>query len=549
MNAAWVCLVGLICLTLGYRFYARFLATHVFDLRRSEPVPSKQLEDGIDYVPTKRAILFGHHYASIAGAAPIIGPAIAVVWGWLPAVVWIVVGSIFMGAVHDLSVLVLSMRNGGKSVAQISASVLGSRTRPLFLLVVFVLVMVVIAVFADAIAKLFIAYPGSVFPVNFQIIVAVLIGWVSYKKGYPLLWPSIAALLILYTTIFAGEMLPLSLASLVGTESEGLAWVVLLLIYSFFASVIPVWVLLQPRDYINSHQLFGGLGLMILGIFVAQPIMKAPAIADAPGDAPSLMPFLFVTVACGAISGFHGLVSSGTTSKQIENATDAPLIGYGSMLGEALVALLATLAVSAGLADWAVHYHSFAAASKGGISAFVAGAATFVSALGIPSGSAQVLVAVMVISFAATSLDTAVRIQRYILSELGELYGIRILTHRSVGGFLSVAPPLFLYMSGTDQALWPLFGSTNQLLAGLSLVVVTVWLKKCGRPWLYTGIPMTLVVLAAGFSMAGNIMSYWAAGNLVLTVVGALVLALEIWVVLEGVAAMRRLRHCESSTT
>src|SRR5690606_14672481 len=177
-----------------------------------------------------------------------------------------------------------------------------------------------------------------------------------------------------------------------------------------------VWVLLQPRDYINSHQLFVGLGTMILGIFISRPLIVAPAIATPPSDAPNILPFLFVTIACGAISGFHGLVSSGTTSKQLEKATDAPMIGYGSMLGEGLVALLATLAVSAGLADFAAHYHSFAAAAKGSIAAFVAGAATFVSAVGIPSGAAQVLVAVMVISFAATSLDTGVRIQRYILS-------------------------------------------------------------------------------------------------------------------------------------
>lgn len=545
MNAAWVCLVGLISLILGYRFYSRFLARHVFDLRRSEPVPSKEFEDGVDYVPTKRAILFGHHYASIAGAAPIIGPAIAVVWGWLPAVIWIILGSIFMGAVHDFSVLVLSMRHGGKSVAQISASVLGPRTRPLFLLVVFVLVMVVIAVFADAIAKLFIAYPGSVLPVNFQIIVAVLIGWVSYKKGLPLLWPSVLALVLLYAMVFVGEVLPLSLGDWFG-EKQGLVWVLLLLIYSFIASVIPVWILLQPRDYINSHQLFVGLAAMIAGIFVAQPIIQAPAFAEPPGDAPSLLPFLFVTIACGAISGFHGLVSSGTTSKQIENATDAPMIGYGAMLGEALVALLATLAVSAGLADFAEHYHSFAAASKGGIAAFVAGASTFVSALGIPAGPSQVLVAVMVISFAATSLDTGVRIQRYILSELGEIYGIRFLTQRYVAGFLAVAPPLALYLSGKDKALWPLFGATNQLLAGLSLVVVTVWLKKTGRPWLYTGLPMMFVVVAAGLSMAGNIMNYWAAGNIVLMAVGSFVLALEIWVVLEGAFAMRRLTEGKS---
>jgi carbon starvation protein len=445
-----------------------------------------------------------------------------------------------MGAVHDFSVLVLSIRHGGKSVAQVSAAVLGPNTRPLFLLVVFVLVMVVIAVFADAIAKLFVAYPGSVLPVNFQIIVAVLIGWVAYKKNLPLLWPSIIALVLLYAAVFVGEAVPLSLAQIVGPENEGLSWVVLLLIYSFIASVIPVWVLLQPRDYINSHQLFVGLFVMIAGIFVARPMIQAPAIAVPPDDAPSLLPFLFVTIACGAISGFHGLVSSGTTSKQIEKATDAPMIGYGGMLGEGLVALLATLAVSAGLADWASHYHSFAAAAKGGISSFVEGAATFVSALGIPAGPSQVLVAVMVISFAATSLDTGVRIQRYILAELGELYGIQFLQQRFIGGFLAVAPPLALYVSGKEKTLWPLFGATNQLLAGLSLVVVTVWLKKSGRPWLYTGIPMIFVVIVAGLSMGGNIMNYYRGGSWLLMAVGSLVLALQVWVVLEGIRSIRK---------
>lgn len=534
--------MGLVALGLGYRFYARFLGRFVFALKDDEPVPSKEFNDGVDYVPTKRPILFGHHYASIAGAAPIIGPAIAVVWGWVPAVIWIVLGSILMGAVHDFSVLVLSMRHGGKSVGQISALVLGPRTRPLFLLVIFVLVMVVIAVFASAIAKLFVAYPGSVGPVNFQIIIAIGIGWLSYKKNVPLLWPSIVALLGLYGMAYVGDKIPLSLAGLVGEENQGTVWVVLLLIYSFVASVIPVWILLQPRDYINSHQLFVGLGTMILGIFIAQPTIQAPTFA-VPSDAPSLLPFLFVTIACGAISGFHGLVSSGTTSKQIEKATDAPMVGYGGMLGEGLVALLATLAVSAGLADWAAHYHRpFAEVAKGGLGAFVEGAATFVAAVGIPNSAAQVLVAVMVISFAATSLDTGVRIQRYILSELGEIYGIGFLRQRYIAGFVAVAPPLALYLTGTDKTLWPLFGATNQLLAGLSLIVVTVWLHKSGRPWLYTGIPMIFVVLVAGASMAANIVGYLKEGNYLLLAVGSFVLALEVWVVLEGIRAVREFR-------
>ncbi len=550
MNAAVVCLAGLVCFALGYVFYSRHLARDVFKLRSDEPVPSKELSDGVDYVPTPRVVLFGHHYASIAGAAPIIGPAIAVVWGWVPALVWVVFGSIFMGAVHDFSTLVLSMRNGGKSVGQVSAKVIGPRARPMFLLVIFFLIMVVIAVFAKAIATLFVKQPGTVVPINFQIIVAVLMGWLCYKKRVKLLIPSIVALLLLYAMVAVGVVLPVSLAPLVGADNEGLVWIILLLAYSFIASVLPVWTLLQPRDYINSHQLFVGLFALVLGILIAHPTITAPAIAIAPGDAPAIFPFLFVTIACGAISGFHGLVASGTTSKQVKSAPDARMIGYGGMLGEGLLALIATLAVSAGLADWASHYSSYAVAAKGGIAAFVVGAASFLSALGIPSGPAQVVVAVMVISFASTSLDTGVRIQRYILSELGELYDIKALTNRYLSGAIAVLIPFALYLSGKDGALWPLFGASNQLLAGLSLVIVTVWLYRSHhKAWAYTGIPMVFVLLVSGLSMGINLANYLAEGNYLLLVIGGIILALEVWVVLEGILAIRRGRAPQVAST
>lgn len=541
MNAAWVCLAGLLFFAFGYFWYSRRLTRDVFRLRPDEPVPSKELSDGVDYVPTPKVVLFGHHYASIAGAAPIIGPAIAVVWGWVPALVWVVLGTVFMGAVHDFSTLVLSMRNEGKSVGQISAKVIGPRTRPLFLLVIFFLIMVVIAVFAKAIATLFVKQPGTVIPINFQIIVAVAIGWLCYKKRVKLLIPSIVALLLLYASVVVGVEVPASLAPLVGAENEHLVWVVLLLIYSFVASVLPVWILLQPRDYINSHQLFVGLGALVLGIFIAQPTITAPALAVAPSDAPAMFPFLFVTIACGAISGFHGLVASGTTSKQVGCATDTRMIGYGGMLGEGLLAMIATLAVSAGLADWASHYHSFAEAAKGGIGSFVVGASSFLAPLGIPSQPAQVVVAVMVIAFAATSLDTGVRIQRYILSELGELYDIKPLANRYVAGLVAVLLPFALYVSGKDGALWPLFGASNQLLAGLSLVIVTVWLYRERRGvWAYTGIPMAFVLVVSALSMGMNLVQYLSDGNYLLLVIGGIILALEFWVVLEGILAVRR---------
>lgn len=547
MSSALLCVIGFSVFAAGYFFYSRFLADKVFELKEDEPVPSKEHFDGVDYVPSNRHILFGHHYASIAGVAPIVGPAIAVIWGWAPAFLWVVLGTVFMGAVHDFSTLVLSLRKGGRSVGKITEEVIGQRSRNLFLLVVFLLVLLVIAVFARAIASLFVAYPGTVIPINFEILVAVLMGYACYRRKVALFWPSVAALIMLYALVWVGVKVPVSLEPIAAGISQELLWVVFLLVYSFIASVLPVWVLLQPRDYINSHQLFVGLAALVVGVLIANPQLVAPAFNVAPPDAPSIVPFLFVTVACGAISGFHGLVSSGTTSKQIERARDCRMIGYGGALGEGVLALLATLAVSAGLADWASHYHSFEAAASGGIAAFVQGASSFLLPLGIPSSVGQVLIGVMVISFAATSLDTAARIQRYILHELGEAYGIGALKNRYVAGGVAVLLPFFLYLAGTDAKLWPLFGATNQLLAGLSLVVVTLWMYATGRRWIYLGVPMVLVLSISALSMALSLADYLAKGDYLLLVAGSLVLALEIWIVLEASAALRRLRRGESA--
>ena len=538
MNAAVVCVAGIAVFALGYRFYSRYLAQRVFGLRSDEPVPSRELEDGVDYVPTNKHVLLGHHYSSIAGAAPIIGPAIAVVWGWVPAVLWVVLGTVFMGAVHDFSTLVMSMRHNGNSVGHIVADVIGPRTRTLFLLVILFLIMLVIAVFAKAISGLFVAFPGTVLPINFEIVVALAIGWVCYKKKVPLLWPSIGALIALYAMVYVGVKVPIALDGL--GEHQAMFWVVFLLVYSLVASLLPVWVLLQPRDYINSHQLMVGLAFLVLGILVAHPTISAPAFATAPDDAPSWFPFLFVTIACGAISGFHGLVASGTTSKQIACATDARLIGYGGMIGEGMLALIATLAVSAGIANWAGHYDSFAVAARSGVGNFVEGASTFLVALGIPGGPAAVVVGVLVISFAATSLDTGVRIQRYICQELGQIYGIQALRNRYIAGLIAVVPPFFLIYYGQAAKLWVLFGASNQLLAGLSLTVVGVWLYRTGRPWIHIAIPLVLVLAIAGTSMVIKVGELLDAGSYLLATIGSIILALEVWVVLEGIAAVRR---------
>lgn len=544
MNAALLAVIVLVVFALGYRFYSRFLANVVFQLDADEPVPSRELEDGVDYVPTSRQVLWGHHFASIAGAAPIVGPAIAVIWGWLPALIWICVGTVFMGAMHDFSALVISLRHRGRSIGEIAGHVINRRTQVLFLIVISFLIWVVLAVFAYIIATLFKNNPASIFPINVQIVVAMTLGWLVYKRGMSMLVPSLVGYAILLYAIFIGDDVAAAFPFI--TEISITTWVWLLLTYSFVASVLPVWLLLQPRDYLNSHQLVTALVVLTLGLFTLQPTIVAPVINLSPEGAPSMFPFLFVTIACGAISGFHGLVASGTTSKQVSTMTDARAIGYGGMLAEGYLGLLATLAATAGFAtaaEWSSHYASWGAANGLGskLGAFVDGGARFVGSLGIPVEMAQTFMAVVIIAFAATSLDTGARIQRLVISELGELYGVKFLSNRFIAGGLGIAAALVLAVTqGGGQgglALWPLFGTTNQLVAGVTLLIVSVWLKKLGRPVVYTLVPMILIGGVTFFAMLGNLIDYFANfGELwLLACSGSVVLVLDIWIILEGV--------------
>ena len=472
MNSAYLAIVGIVIFLLGYRFYSRYIGTRIYAYNELRKMPAHELRDDLDYVPTKRHILFGHHFTSIAGAAPIIGPCVAAYWGWLPAFLWIVIGTVFMGAVHDFGALVVSVREKGRSIADISSKVISDRARIMFLIFILMLVWLVLAVFAMAIADLFVAVPTAVLPINIEIILAIAVGWLIYRKNTMALAPSLIALALLYFFVWAGTHMPLSFESLGMTKQDATTiWVVLLFIYSSIASLLPVWFLLQPRDYINSHQLFVGLGLLYLGIFIAQPAIDAPAIRTAvdPG-APPMIPLLFVTIACGAISGFHGLVASGTTSKQANEMRDTRIIGYGGMLGEGSLALASTVAAVAGITlvascelpsighvdnlSWAVYYDTWAHASDNKAAAFVLGGGALLEQIGLPSALAKTLMAVLVISFAATTLDTATRIQRFVLSELGIALKIKSLTNRYLATAVAVLPGAWL-------ALWNITDSAS----------------------------------------------------------------------------------------
>ncbi len=539
---------------LGYRGYSRIISQKVFGLSDDERTPAHDpnLRDDYDYIPTERHILWGHHYTSIAGAAPIIGPTVAVIWGWGPALFWIVFGTIFIGAVHDFGALALSARNDGQTVGGLATSVINPRVHILFQIIVYFLVWVVLAVFAFAIGILFDRYPASVIPVNFEIIVAILIGFTFKKKKGGILIPSILALISLYAMVAVGVIFPISLTPLIGTESNPvIVWAILLLIYSAIASLLPVWLLLQPRDYINSHQLIVGLIALLLGLFILNPEMNAPVLNLHPKGAPPLFPIIFVTIACGAISGFHGLVSSGTTSKQLNKMGDARFIGYGGMLGEGTLALIATLAVAAGLPDWGTEYAEWNESGVNAIANFVSGAGHFLEALWLPSAWAQAVVAILAISFAATSMDTGARIQRLIVTEIGIALNIPPLRNRYIATLVAVGPAIPLVMAGPKVwlPLWLLFGTTNQLIGGMTLLILFVYLYRNGKPLLHVAIPMLFLVTMTTAAMLYSIVNWigtlgteGASANWMTILIGIAILLLEIWVIIEAIVILKKLR-------
>jgi carbon starvation protein len=553
MNAIVVALVGLVLYFLAYQFYSRFIAERIYRLDPNFKTPAHELEDGIDYVPTNKHVLWGHHFTSVAGAAPIVGPAIAAFWGWLPAFLWVVFGTIFFAGVHDFGTLWVSSRHKGRSMGALTEDLLGARARSLFLIVIFLLLLMVNAVFAIVIARLFVSFPGSVFPIWMEIPVAVLIGYFIHRRGGKLLLPSLAALVALYVFVWIGSMVPISLPqNLLGLPPEA-SWVIILFIYAGIASLLPVWFLLQPRDYINSHQLFVGLAILYLGLLIGNPQMVAPALNPEPTGAPWLIPFLFITIACGAISGFHGLVSSGTSSKQLNKETDARYVGYFGSVGEGILALGTILAVSAGLAatqaEWAASYSNWGAASGGAVGFFVQGMANFGTNLGLPLGVAEVLASVMVISFAATTMDTGLRLQRYVITEVGDIYQVPVLKKPVVATLIAAGTCLLLAFGSQAGGeigsggfiIWPLFGTTNQLLAALSLIVVSVFLRRLGRNAWPVILPMIFLLTVTVFAMLIQVGQWWgitAQPNYLLAVLGTLILIAAIWMVLEAFWAL-----------
>ncbi|HZW59267.1 MAG TPA: carbon starvation protein A [Woeseiaceae bacterium] len=551
MQSIMIVILGLAGMTFGWFVYSKFIATKIYRLDPDFVTPAHELNDGIDYHPTNKYVLWGHHFTSVAGAAPIVGPAIAVYWGWVPAVLWVTLGTIFFAGVHDFGALWASVRHKGRSIGALSEDVIGKKTRALFMVVTFLVLLMVNAVFGIVIARAFIGTPSAVFPAWAAIFVALVVGQFIHRK-FNLTVITLLGVIALYVSIYAGSVMPLELPdSLFGLTTNS-SWVVLLFVYAAIASMLPVWVLLQPRDFINGMQLFVGLGLLYGAVLLSMPDITAPAFNhQVTMDAPSIIPLLFVTIACGAVSGFHGIVSSGTSSKQIDKETDARFVGYLGAVGEGSLALITIVAVSgvalAATPDaWQEIYHDYHAAGAGN---FIRGGAQLITnGWGLPLSISTTLLATMVVLFAGTTMDSGVRLQRYIIQEWGEIYNIPLFKKGVAATLVAVTCCLLLaFGAGSSGSgglvIWPLFGSTNQILAGLTLLVISVMLIKLGRPARYTLLPMIFVMITSSWAAVLKLIEFWQAGNWLLVTIDAIVLITSVMVILEAASVIARFRR------
>lgn len=522
MNALWIVIISIIVFIVAYITYGSWLAKQ-WGIDPTRKTPAHEMNDGVDYVPTKPAVLLGHHFASIAGAGPINGPIQAAIFGWVPVLLWIVVGSIFFGGVHDFGSLFASVRHKGKSIGEVIHTNMGKKGMMLFSVFAWLTLLLVVAAFTNIVASTFASVPAAASSSLMFIVLAVAFGYAVYRKGLSLKIGTIVGVIALFLCVYLGYLFPLQLS--LNT------WIVIMMVYIFIASTAPVWILLQPRDYLNSFLLYAMIAGAVLGIVIFRPSIQLPAVTGFNVNGQLMFPMLFVIVACGAISGFHSLVASGTTSKQIDNEKDSKAIGYGAMLIEGVLAVIALVTAAY------ISNGELTELLKGGpVNVFSSGVGTFMSKFGIPFDIGKSFVALAVSAFALTSLDTATRLGRFIFQEFfdnPEKEKQSVLTNMYVSTAITVIIGGYLAAGGYAR-IWPIFGSANQLLAALSLLAVAVWLKKTGKNYHMLTIPMIFMLVITLFALVLLIKSNLAAGNYILVVFPVLLFVLAIVLAKEG---------------
>ena len=533
------------------------LQQRILGVDAARPTPARTLSDGIDYVPAHPAVLFGHHFASIAGAGPIVGPIAAAYFGWGAVVAWVVLGCIFIGAVHDMASLFLSVRHEGRSIASVIETVLGRPGKLLFLVFCWSTLVLVCAEFTRQVAATFVASPEVASASLLFIALAVVFGIATNRAKVPLLAATLVFVPVMFGCIWLGMKFPCDLVARFGLSAAGAqtAWTWVLIAYCFLASTLPVWLLLQPRDYLNSYLLYAMMALGFLGVFAASPAVTLDAFlgwhaANAKGIAQPLFPLLFITIACGACSGFHALVASGTTAKQIADERHIRIVSYGGMLLEGVLALLALLAVgSFTQGDLLANL-----ASKTPVQLFAGGLAGFCTAFGLPQETGYTFMCLAVSAFLMTSVDTATRLARFTWQELctpaarharPASLPQKAMSNMYVATGLVVALVATLLLGDPEAAknLWNVFASANQLLAALTLLTVSMWLLKHHKAWWVSFAPMLFMLAVSSAGLYLLCTGSWQAGNPLLGTVTGILLALALVLVLLAIVRFLQARR------
>jgi carbon starvation protein len=523
MNASILILLALAVYIIAYKFYGGFI-TKRLNVNNSKETPAHTMNDGVDYCPAKAPVLLGHHFASIAGAGPIVGPVIAAGFGWVPVYLWVVFGAIFIGGVHDYASIIASVRHQSKSIGYIIQSYIGVSGKKLFLIFAWSTLILVIAVFTIIVSDTFTHIPSSGTSSLLFMLLAVFFGLALYKFNVPLWLATTIGVVLLFLCIPAGNLFPLQLSAQ--------AWQMILLVYIFIASTVPVWILLQPRDYLNSFLLYALMILGLAGVFFASPSINIPAFNSFSLDKVGyLFPALFVTVACGSISGFHSIVGSGTTAKQLNKETDGRIVGYGGMLIEGMLAVLSLVAVASMVNKEFIDILT----TKGPVPAFSLGVGRFINSipiLNIPLETAQTFTALAVSAFALTSLDTATRLARFMFQEFFETKETAsknlLITNRFVSTGITIAFGAALTFSGQTMSIWPVFGSANHCLAALALLALTVWVANLKKGYLFVLIPMIFMFSVTLTALAMLAYQNIGLSNYTLAVISVLLFSLAV---------------------
>jgi carbon starvation protein len=541
MNTLIFAFVLILWLYLGYRIYGNFIEKRVVQADKDRITPARELNDGIDYSPAKKIVLFGHHFSSIAGAGPILGPLLGVLYfGWLGALLWVAIGSVFLGAVHDYTSLMTSVQNKGKSLADISEKTLGRRTRVIFSLFLWFALALVIAVFAVVASRTLVSQPEIVIPTFGLVFIAMLFGWLITKQGLNIPVATVISILILFALIYIGQLYPVELpAQFLGMSVQNF-WFYVLIIYSLFASSLPVWFLLRPRDYISTWILFIGLAIGYLGLIISHPSINAPAFVSFKSKGGPLWPMLFVIIACGAISGFHSVVAGGTTAKQLPDETAGKLIGFGGMVTEAVLAGLVIFIAAAALiwdpsgAENPLGFQYLMTHVGDPIQAFAAGYGKLTSSIpGITLVIGSFFAMVMLNAFVLTTLDTGTRLGRFVFSELTGKK-IQIFNNRWLASAIILIFAALLGATEGYKAIWPVFGASNQLVAALALVVVSSYLVGIKRPTKFTLYPAYFMLCTTLAALIFQGYNFFKAESYLLGVVSVILILLALIIVYDA---------------